>query len=361
MKCLYLTADRIGQGSGGGSVTFHERRALERFCGPTNVVTLSAEELGQSDDPFSLDARALVRIRDVGPAFDLAHLYAGCFSKTVKALKSLGTTVTYTAAAHDREKSIAEFKALGIEFPFRHLLEPEVWLEYLRGYTLADRVICPSAMSADLMRSYGCPQIEVIPHGIDRVKRPIPFPARFNVGYMGQAGPDKGLVYLLRAWKQLRYQDSTLILAGHGILTAVETVHKEGGGNISIIGPVRKLKDFYQDISLYVQPSVTEGFGMEILEALAHGRPVVASRGAGASSHVGEDVGIVVPERDSDAIGRAIARFKSMDAGSLNTLADRAHAQGNMFRWKGVERAYVKFWTKLLGELASRDSVQGIS
>src|ERR1700738_49777 len=308
---LYITADRINTQTGGGLVTFHESEALKSL-GPCEIFdrdilarpgrtafgeydvweeALSAVAMGQTGpdspwvDPWVWDGFACYRWRELErdrqkyqpPKF--AHFYAGTFTTTIKKLKEIGCKVSYTAAAHNIELSKQAHLEAGIPFDYPHLTDPELWKRYVGGYLAADVVICPSTHSADVMRSYGCKNVEIIPHGVDIPETIAPLPKTFTVGYMGSYGPDKNVPILLKAWKKLAYRDSLLVLAGRDSNSPYvqDMVAKHGGGNIVMAGWVDKVADFYNSISLYVQPSWTEGFGCEVLEAQAHGRAVLCS------------------------------------------------------------------------------------
>lgn len=341
---IYLTADRIGTKTGGGIVTLNEYQALEQFGG--KALPLDNAIVPVTDDPFENDRQFLKTLKEgLREAPQLAHIYAGCFSETVKYLKSLGTKVTYTAAAHDPKLSREEHEALGISFNYPHLTDPVLWQKYLEGYLGADLVICPSHLSVDLMRSFGCERISLVPHGVDLPKEIPPFPKQFRVGYFGAIGADKGVRYLLEAWKELAYPDATLVLGGRASMGALPLVRRFGGGNIRILGEVNDLSEFYREISVYVQPSVTEGFGIEVLEAMAHGRPAIVSDGAGASD--------IVTARD----GGGLARIRNVDDIVHMINFYRVHANGASkkaaevamkYEWGKIRNRYVEAWGNVL-------------
>jgi glycosyltransferase involved in cell wall biosynthesis len=256
MVALYCTADKIGTVSGGGVVTLNELLALQKL-GKTVGVDQSIVPPGP--DPFVTDLRFEDHVRLLltgSERYDLAHFYSGCFTKTVRRLRESGIKVTYTAAAHDRRESEREWRKLTGDYPFRHLTDEKLWIEYVGGYLDADLVICPSNLSKRIMESYGAKQVVVIPHGTDLPREVKPLPKRFTVGYLGQVGPDKGIIYLLQAWKKLNYPDARLLLAGRGTEDLVPIIRKYGGGNIQIMGFVRDVSDFYNSCTVYVQPSV---------------------------------------------------------------------------------------------------------
>lgn len=365
---LYITADKLGEQSGGGAVTYHEAEALKAL-GPCRIVdrevlgkewavTISAEDeedlKRQLQDPWCWDhwARSAV-----GTSLsNFAHFYAGTFSRAIEGLKSRGCKISYTAAAHDIEESRKEHELLGVPFNYPHLVQPKLRDRYVKGYLEADLLICPSTHSARVMRGFGAKQpIFIIPHGCYLPEKVAPLPKKFTVGYLGAVGPDKGLIYLLQAWKKLNYGgDALLQIAGphsqsdfvFGLITQIIGRND----NIALRGWVENVSDFYNSISLYVQPSVTEGFGIEVLEAMAHSRPVICSVGAGAHD--------VVP------LSQRLEQFKTSPrdvidlANSINYMKDQQgwlcelgwanREEAEKYTWDKIRERYIQVWKELL-------------
>jgi len=344
-SALYITADAIGTATGGGSVTYHESRFLSRFFGSE----IEIWQFPEAARPWGADDVAAQRLAE-RPEYkpDLAHFYAGSFTRTVQILKRRGTKIVYTAAAHDIGVSREEHEKLGLPFDYPHLTDPDQWDAYVRGYLLADVVICPSLYSQATMIGYGCEEVTVIPHGIAELPPLKLAPSRFSVAYLGQPGPDKGLIYLLQAWKQLNYHDATLTIAGYGTEHLLGLVRSAGGGNIYLRGRVDDIADVYNNCRLYVQPSASEGFGIEVLEAMAHGRPVVCSKGAGAVDVVRDSDAVhaqcaVVPARDAGALANAIATYTARE---VDAKVLRAHA--GQFLWEYIEPQYRRVYSDVL-------------
>lgn len=357
MTSLYLTADRVGDASGGGVVTFHESLALAEMGEKVQLVDRNALLYRHASvpltepDPWMWDEGAQFTF-DKATQINLAHVYSGTFSRTVKRLKDLGVKVTYTIAAHSIEESRREFEVLYGEYPFPHLTDPELWKRYSEGYKLADRVIVPSPYSAEVVKAQGiCENPVVIPHGCyeihaDRIQ---PLPKRFAVGYLGAYGPDKGVIYLLQAWKKLNYRDATLILGGKESCSPYvsDLIRRYGGGNIYRAGWYNEVSDFYNSISLYVQPSVTEGFGIECLEAQAYARPVLCSTGAGAHSYVPRFGSLVVfPARDVNWLADSIDAAKR-DENKLVQWGQTCRNNVKQFTWDKIEKQYKDTWKSL--------------
>lgn len=358
MNLLYCTSDRIGTPTGGGQVTFHEHKALGELS-DSGIDSWSRANLPNQVSVWSDDKiGSYAATKD----YALAHFYAGCWTETVKELKRKGTKVTYTAAAHDVAESRKEHEALGIPYDYPHLNDPVLWTQYLEGYKLADVLICPSTHSADVMRNFGCTnRIEVIPHGhafadsgsrgSNSGKHP------FTVGYLGAVGPDKGLRYLLEAWKMLNYQDgSKLILAGRDstssfVQSLIAKVFAEVKDPlwIGLKGWVNDLFDFYSSLDVYCQPSVTEGFGIEVLEAMVHGIPVVCSTGVGACDLITRHgCGMRFKPRDVVGLAAMIDYYKK----HMNTKqVDHGYAGWKAaadYTWNKVRDQYQQLWRSLL-------------
>ena len=348
---LYLTADRIGEQTGGGLVTHHEARAMEAFSEGEefyciNRTSLEVVDQGRLADPWKWDTLAYSLF---GNKPKLAHIYSGTFSSCVSKLKNNGAKVCYTIAAHDREVSRKEHEAMGWGFPYPHLVEPHLWQRYIDGYRNADVLVCPGSVPAETVRRYGpefeTKRIEIIPHGCEIPEVVKSFPDRFTVGYMGSFGPDKGVRYLLEAWKKLNYKDALLVLAGRdsGMDYAQQFVTQFGGGSVHLMGWAKDPSDFYNSISLYVQPSATEGFGIEVLEALSWGRPVLCSVGAGAADLV--DAPFLFSPRNVDELASIIGTVREWIKSPIPWETCRTKARD--YSWDKIRQRYIDLWKSL--------------
>jgi len=354
---LYITADAVGQWTGGGKVTFHETEAFKHL-GPCEVYDYAKihPNITPGDvEPWGWDnavERALQAYSVVGREYPkLTHVYSGTFSKTIKLLKSKGCKITQTAEAHDVEKSKKENELLGIPFDYLHLTDPKLWAQYLQGYLDADVLICPSTHSTNVMRGFGAKQtIEIVPHGVDLPATVSDLPKQFVVGYIGVvAGGDKGVKYLLEAWKRLNYKDAVLKIAGQqsDSFYGMRMLSIYGGGNVQMVGFVKDTKDFFDSVSLLVQPSVTEGFGLTVLEAMGHGRPVLCSTGAGAVDLVPKAYRFEA--KNVDEMCQKIDHWKN-NYDKLNGVAKEVRGIAEQYSWKRMEDSMERIWRGLLHE-----------
>ena len=336
----------MGAPGGAGAVTLHELNALKAVFQDVTVLDgtvltpLCYQHLGI---PFLQDYFTVAHLQHLsqkdGP-FSHGHFYSNGFTEAVWWLKQHGATVTYSTPAHDPAVSVEEFRlqTQNSYFPYPHIADPELYRLHGQGLVDADQVIAASSGSQRVVRDLGVKKVVVIPHGTEWPEIAPPFPERFAVGYLGQAGTDKGLVYLLRAVSLLKDLNIRLVIASESPVE--EMVRREvGQGDVRLIGHVEKLSDFFQQVSVYCQPSVSEGFGIPALEAMAYGRPVIASVGAGSSDVVNEAGGICVGVRSVDEVAEAIRLFRDYP-GLIIEHGERNRRVAQKYTWAKVEQMY---------------------
>lgn len=335
---LYICGDEIGSPGGAGQVTKHELAVMQRMYPEVVALQLRHVQPGPYaglDVPFLWDYFALAQVAKLceskGPPVH-CHIYSGCYTETIRYLKTYMchdtegfypayTQVSITVPAHDRNLSIKE---RGPAYYLPHIDIPELWAQHSEGYKLADLVIVPGEAPRRFLEREGVDpkRLAIIPHGISRYPETVlPFPDRFIVGYLGAYGPDKGVKYLLQAWGAVAPKmdpDAELWLAGAGSEGLEKLVRQYvPSGKVRLLGFVDDPWEFYQHLSVYVQPSVCEGFGIEVAEAMACGRPCIVSTGAGAAdltkqawaNHDGVTGGYKVPPADVERLVGMIDLF----------------------------------------------------
>lgn len=357
MNSLFISLD-LGTNSSGNIVASRELEFLKSIS--DNTIQLGYREISPNlynlpDTPFLVDYLAMEYVSRIDLSnIDLTHFYSTPFPQTIKYLKAKNVKVSCMVAAHDRRESIREFENLGYQYPFSHISDDRLWQIFSGDIREADIVITPSKSSAEFLKKEGANRVEVIPHGtnIPNEKDIKPFPEQFRVGNLGSWGPDKGLKYLIQAWESLNYQDSKLVFAGSQSESFGESFIKQFNPHAKyhLAGFVPNIADFYNYISIYIQPSVVEGFGMEVLESMSYGRPVICSEGAGAADVVtdGED-GFVVSRRNIGAIAEKIKYFKD-DPKEIERMGKNARIESLNYSWDKIKKRYINTWKNLLNE-----------
>ncbi len=256
--------------------------------------------------------------------------------------------------AHDLAISIKEHeKYFGVgTYPYKHNTDPLLHEALLAHAAHVNVVFTPSDASRGwILHNTPAERVEVIPHGTDLPPEIPPLPAAPVFGYLGAAGPDKGLVYLLIAWRYNK-PSSQLIFGGHCYdfvrVCLGNIVHGIQARSIKNTGWVPDVKDFYSQISVYIQPSVTEGFGIEVLEAMSYGRPVIVSAGAGAADIVtsGRE-GFIVPPGDPQAIREAMDYFHE-HPDKIQEMGANAAEKAREYTWDKIEKRYETIYKEII-------------
>ena len=143
-----------------------------------------------------------------------------------------------------------------------------------------------------------------------------------RVLWVGTVGLRKGIQYLLKAADLL--DDSTVQITVAGSLNITEYALQHAPSNVTFLGPVSRdrVSDLYRRAHVFVLPTLSDGFAVAQLEALAHGVPVVTTRRCGRVVTDGED-GCLVPPRDSEALATAL-RTLNANRAQLKEMAQAA-------------------------------------
>ncbi len=217
----------------------------------------------------------------------------------------------------------------------RHL--PWLARRVLRGARL---VIAVSNDLAERARALGAVNVRVIPNGVEMPAHVGAEAEPAEVLYAGRLSPEKGVLELLDAAQGLN-----LVVAGDGPLRDRVPFAR---------GFVQhdELQQLYARAAVVACPSRREGFGVTCLEAMAHGRPVVATRVGGLLDLVVDgETGIVVPPRDPAALRSALDRLLAdPDLRRRLGMAGRDRARTH-FSWERVTDATLAAYAEAAGTI----------
>ena len=185
-----------------------------------------------------------------------------------------------------------------------------------------------------------------------------------HVLFVGTLEPRKNLSVLLAAYRLLleRQPDAApLVLAGQATPAAEAWIAEAQSpplkGRVVIEGYVSNARraELYAGASLVVLPSLDEGFGLPVLEAMALGIPVVAST-VGALPEVVGDAGILVDPADVRGLASAIASVTA-DSGLAGRMREAGIARSRAFNWPASARALLTAYEHALSPGAARRPV----
>ncbi len=226
-----------------------------------------------------------------------------------------------------------------------------------RSMGRADLVLADSeATRTDLIEHLGAApdKVQVLYCGVDARFRPGPEPgekerlqAQYNVGErpyvlsVGTIQPRKNYARLIQAFAQLSEQPDLQLLIGGGkgwLYQDIFAAADKHSDRVRILGFVddADLPALYRNATLFAFPSLCEGFGLPVLEAMACGVPVVTSS-VSSLPEVAGDAALLIDPLDTGALAQALARA-SQDADLRQDMVTRGLAQAAKFTWERAAR-----------------------
>jgi glycosyltransferase involved in cell wall biosynthesis len=184
-----------------------------------------------------------------------------------------------------------------------------------------DMIHCINREMIGFLKEHGVPETKLWFHS--NAVNPDLFTPNFNkdnsgminVFYSGRFERLKGTDVLIEAWRSLPPDVSgkaRLILAGSGKWNQLIREQAEGLTNVIFVGAVgrEQVLQYLHEAHIYVHPPRYEGFGNAVLEAMAVGLPIVATKVGGIPDFVESGVnGILIPPEDPIALAEALAKM----------------------------------------------------
>ncbi len=307
---------------------------------------------------ITLSLRLHKRVREVlrRESFDVIHLHEPLFPFLPLTVLGCSETVnvgTFHAYSHAHMPNMAYHYG-------RRLVQRQV--RKLHGR------IAVSRCARDFVAQYFQGDYVVIPNGIqldpeeaaqERAEQYCD--ERPNILFVGRIEKRKGLRYLLRAYPAIkqRVPGARLIVVGDGRLREAqrEYASRFEPGDVVFTGyvPDAEKRRLLRTCQVFCAPSTgQESFGIVLLEAMAAGRPIVASDIPGYRDLVDHGrEGLLVPPKDSEALAEAVCR--------LLLEQELSQVMGRLGRWKAAGYAWPKVAARVLayyGEVLRRVDTQ---
>ena len=211
-----------------------------------------------------------------------------------------------------------------------------------RAAERSDLIIAVSKYTGDLVRELLRPKapIHVVHHGVYLPKMPPPGEQqRQNVIlHVGALQKRKNVERLIEAFEVAAPEDWKLVLAGSaggfaGEKVVARVTSSKAASRIEITGYVEdeRLIELYRTSRILAFPSLDEGFGIPVVEAMAHGLPVITSDGS-ALKEVAGDAAILVKPQQTGSIAEAIGTLTAVP-GLRNQLREMGWARAQNFTW----------------------------
>ena len=297
---------------------------------------------------FSVWLRPRIKQLLADEAFDYIHLhepFAGLVTANVLSQMDPLTSV-----------AIGTFHTYGgtglYKVGFKHLAVP--YNRRLRG-----RIAVSEPARQFISRQFPA-HYEIIPNGIkvDEFDQAEPLPhlqdGKTNLLFVGRLEKRKGLKYLLGAYSRLKwdYPELRLLVVGPGKPDAesYRIISERNLQDVEFVGKVSEEEKarYYKSAHIFCSPATgRESFGIVLLEAMAAGAPVVATRIAGYSGVISDEKdGLLVPPKDDEALAEAIARLLK-NRGLALALAANGRAKAEGYRWERVAGSVLDYYKTL--------------
>ena len=232
---------------------------------------------------------------------------------------------------------------------------------FTRGLSLAlrdaDLVLVPSeAVQIDCVAAGFAPdRLRVVPHGVNSRLATADDVARVRAAYglsgpyvlwTGTREPRKNLAGLLRAFQAVEADVDLVVVGPQGwgedlgpLLQSTARVRVTG------FVPDADRDALYAGAEVFAFPSLREGFGLPVLEAMSQGTPVVTSAGTAMAEFA---VGSLVDPTDSAALATALEQMLADDSGRAR-LGDQARAKALTMTWPRAAQATLEAYDSLVG------------
>jgi glycosyltransferase involved in cell wall biosynthesis len=251
------------------------------------------------------------------PAEDGLFLgFAGVCFESLQRANDIGlTTVVERSSAHIRtqkeilDKEYQKYDQGDSPISTNHVEREEM------EYQSADYVITTSkfAQESFLDRGFTAEKVRCVQLGENIEGKKVGTKRENKKGkttflFAGKVDLQKGVQYLLEAWSMSEFANSKLLLAGK-ISENMKSIKNryERDDTIRFLGWRDDIAEVYANSDVFVLPSLHDGFGMVVTEAMANELPVLISENTGAKDCVREGVdGQVVSIRDSEALAEAM-------------------------------------------------------
>lgn len=300
------------------------------------------------DNLFDVMAARLIDGGDILNVFNHFGLYSIRKAKRL-GMKSIVERSAAHPVTHHRILS-EEYARYGLRFPgVNKMLFKKHELEYEE----ADAIAVPSDFVWRTMVEQGVPEEKLLRVNLGfaperfRYEPGVKSDSVFRIIFVGSLSLQKGVQYLLEAFRKLSLPDAELVLVGGSFpdsstfLPAYEGLYH----HIPFV-PQSELPQIYNSASVFVLPSLQDGFGMVVYEAAACGLPVIVTENVGAALRDGQD-GFTVPVRDVDALADRLLRLYQ-DEALRRDMGQSALGYVQQFTWEAYHRQIIAHYDHLL-------------
>jgi len=304
---------------------------------------------------LTLSLRLSSRIKEVleRERFDIIHLHEPLMPMLCTSVLRLSKTAT-----------VGTFHATNGR-PSYNLGRPFSKLFLKRWFRKLDGKIAVSKPAMEFAHGHFPGYYNIIPNGVDLEHfSPDVAPieefrdGKLNILFVGRMEKRKGLNYLLDAFGRVKQElpNSRLIAVGPGTRLRrkyEKKVTKSGLKDVVFVGfaSYEELPRYYKTADIFCAPATgSESFGIILLEAMALGKPIVASNIEGYAGVISDGVdGQLVPPKDSQSLAQALVSLLN-DEPRRREMGAQGRAKALSYGWDSIARTILDYYHRVLGE-----------
>jgi phosphatidylinositol alpha-mannosyltransferase len=284
--------------------------------------------------------------------FDIIHLH-----------EPLAPTLCVTVLRMSKTVNVGTFHATESRPSYRWSKPLLVNGFFKKWFKKLDGRIAVSKPAMDFINKHFPSNYDIIPNGIDLNHfspdvAPLPQfqDGKINILFVGRIEKRKGLEYLLKAYKLIKpdHPDCRLIIVGPGTRMRnkyEKNIVESGLPDVVFSGNVGydELARYYSTADVFCAPATGhESFGIVLLEAMATGKPVIASNISGYASLISNGVdGLLVPPKQEVPLAQAIAGLMNNETLRCQ-LGEKGRIKSYNFGWDKVSQRVMDYYTRVL-------------
>jgi phosphatidylinositol alpha-mannosyltransferase len=292
--------------------------------------------------------------------FDICHLH-----------EPLMPTLCTTTLRLKRTPMVGTFHASGGK-PWYTMFGPLAKWYLDRWFRKLDTRIAVSIPAMEYVSSYFPADYRIIPNGVDTSHfnhnvSPIEefSDGKLNILFVGRMEKRKGFDYLLKAYKRVKREipQCRLIAVGPGVRLRNKyqrRINRNGLSDVVFTGyaTYSDLPRYYKTADIACFPATgRESFGIVLLEAMAVGKPVIATNIPGYASVLTEDAGgILVPPKDGDKLAEALLTMIT-NKSLRQQMGDMGRPKALEYDWERVAQRVMDLYVKTLNKTSRQETI----
>ena len=236
-----------------------------------------------------------------------------------------GTRVYFVQGHETFDEFRSDLAAGSYYLPLRKIVISK-WLQDIMAETYGDKTCLKVGNAVDIQK-FATPT---------RSKSPRP-----TVGLIYSSFGIKGAKTAIEAIERLRKQNPMIRIVAFGSGDESKALPLPSGSQYTKLPPQDEIPNLYSACDVWIVPSLSEGFGLPILEAMACRTPVVATR-TGAAEDLIEDGmnGYVVDIEDTEALTDRVAKILALSPEDWRAMSDKAHDSATSRTWADAVKEF---------------------